>query len=87
MLQREFIPRFQGVVFIMNDTALVASVVKTTLQDIARQANALGTGLQNAALGDKSGTPNNSVQYLLDIASDLSSWAEKCDTFVTEKNE
>ena len=63
----------------MSDTAIVASMVKSALAEIAKQANALGVGLQNAAPGDKAGAPNNSVQYLLDVASCLTKKIEELD--------
>lgn len=63
----------------MSDTAIVASMVKSALAEIAKQANALGVGLQNAAPGDKAGAPNNSVQYLLDIAACLTKKIEELD--------
>ncbi|VVC75123.1 hypothetical protein AQUSIP_03990 [Aquicella siphonis] len=63
----------------MSDAVILAASVKTTLLEIAKQAGALGTGLQNAAPGDKSGTPNNSVSYLLSIADSLAKIANECD--------
>lgn len=67
-----------GVICFMTDTAIFAASVKTELLEIAKQALALGTGLQNAAPGDKTGTPNNSVSYLLSIADALAKMAEEC---------
>ena len=68
----------QGVVWIMSDIEIVASQVKMTLAEIAKQANVLGVGLQNAAPGDKLGAPNNSVQYLLDVSTKLNKKSEEC---------
>jgi len=68
-----------GVVYIMSDLAILAASVKTTLIEIAHHAAALGTGLQNAAPGEKIGAPNNSVQYLLNISEVLLKTAEECD--------
>lgn len=64
----------------MSDTAILASQAKAVLLEVARQANALGVGLQNAAPADKAGTPNNSIQYLLDVAAYLTKKAEECDS-------
>lgn len=61
----------------MSDAAILAASVKTTLLEVAKQANALGTGLQNAAPGDKTGTPNNSVAYLLSITEEINAIVEK----------
>ncbi len=61
----------------MSDTAIIASLAKTTLAEIAKQANTLGVGLQNAAPGDKTGTPNNSVQYLVEVAEMLNKKVEE----------
>lgn len=71
-----------GVVIIMSDIAILAATVKTTLLDIAKQAQALGTGLQVAAPGDKSGAPNNSVQYLLTISENLVASAKECEALL-----
>jgi len=62
----------------MSETAVLAAFVKTTLLEIAKQAGALGLGLQNAAPGDKTGTPNNSVSYLLSTSDNLAKIAEEC---------
>lgn len=62
----------------MSELAIITASMQGTLKEIAKQASALGTGLQNAAPGDKLGTPNNSVQYLLAIAETLDQVAEEC---------
>ena len=62
----------------MSDTAILALQAKTTLAEIAKQANTLGVGLQNAAPGDKGNAPNNSVQYLLDMAVSLNKLSDEC---------
>jgi hypothetical protein len=67
-----------GVVNVMSDIAIVAASTKITLTEIARQSSALATGLQNAAPGDKTGTPNNSVQYLFSISERLEKIAGEC---------
>ena len=54
------------------------SIVVATLLDIAKQASALGVGLQNAAPGNETGIPNNTVQYLTDISETLINIAEEC---------
>jgi hypothetical protein len=66
----------------MTDNAVLAATIKTTLLEIAKQASALGTGLLNAAPGDKSGTPNNSVSYLLNTSENLTKIAEECGKIV-----
>lgn len=68
-----------GKIYIMSDLTILAASVKTTLIEIARNASSLGTALQNAAPGEKSGTPNNSVQYLLNISDVLLKYAEECE--------
>lgn len=67
---------------LVSDLAIIAASTKSTLLDIGKQANALGAGLQNAALGDRAGVPNPSVQYLLDIADELNLLAAKCDELI-----
>lgn len=66
----------------MSDIAIQAASIKTTLLEIARQAGALGAGLQNAAPGDKTRTPNHSIQYLLATAEQLVKLAEECDGMI-----
>ncbi|MBV9575648.1 MAG: hypothetical protein JO149_03395 [Gammaproteobacteria bacterium] len=68
----------------MTEVAIIAASMKSTLKEIAKQAMALGTGLQNAAPGDKTGAPNNSVQYLLTIAENLGQLAEECDKLLVK---
>jgi hypothetical protein len=68
-----------GIVVVMNDLAIIVALVKGIFLEIAKQELALGTGLQNAAPGDKTGQPNKSVQYLLDGADALTKLAEQCD--------
>ncbi|OGT58333.1 MAG: hypothetical protein A3F14_03445 [Gammaproteobacteria bacterium RIFCSPHIGHO2_12_FULL_43_28] len=64
----------------MSDVAVVAAFVKSTLIEISKQGHALGMGLQNVA--PVTGTPNNSVQYLLESANHLSVLAKSCDEFL-----
>lgn len=66
------------VIYYMSDAAILAASVKATLLEVARQAGALGLGLQNAAPGDKTGTPNNSVAYLLSVSESINTIAEDC---------
>jgi hypothetical protein len=66
---------------IMSDLRILAVSTRGSLLEIAKQAAALGTGLQNAAPGDKTGTPNNSVQYLLAISAGLNKIALECEQF------
>ncbi len=63
----------------MSDIAVLAAIVKTGLLEIAKQEWALGTGLQNAAPGSKTGSPNKSVQYLLASSEYLNELVKKCD--------
>lgn len=79
MLIKEIKPNPTGMVVVMSDLAILAASIKTTLLEVAKQASALGIGLQNAAPGDKLGTPNNSVQYLLSTSESLAKLAEICD--------
>lgn len=66
-------------VYVMTDVALIAATVKTTLQEVAKQAEGLATGLQNAAPGSAALTPNKSVQYLFSTSEQLAKLAEQCD--------
>lgn len=68
-----------GAVVVMTDIAIIANATKASLNEIAKQANALGVGLQNAAPGDRVGASNPSIQYLLAISESLRVIAEKCD--------
>jgi hypothetical protein len=66
------------------ETNTLIAATQTVLRDIAKQASALATGLQNAAPPQGSGS-SNSVSYLTETAAqlhelcramdDLSSWA------------
>ncbi|GEM_PF-1626580 len=69
-------------VIIMTDVALLAALVKSTLLEIGRQQHALGEGLLSAAPGEKTGTPNKSIQYLLDGSERLLELAKQCDEFI-----
>ena len=63
----------------MSDAMVLAASIKTSLLEIAKQAAALGSGLQNAAPGDKNASaPNNSVTYLLKTAENITRIAEEC---------
>ena len=79
MLVQETIQYVTRTAVVMSDVDILAATVKTSLREIAKQASALGVGLQNAAPGDKGETPNNSVQYLLGIAEELANIADECD--------
>lgn len=70
-----------GIVIIMSDLAIIAASVKNTLLEISKQASALGIGLQNAAPGEGTSSPNNSVQYLLETSASLVKIAEDCGEF------
>lgn len=75
------------VVTVMSEVAILAATVKTTFLEIAKQAGALGVGLQNAAPGEKSATPNNSVQYLLHTHELLAKLAEECDQLLSHPSQ
>ncbi|RDI41711.1 hypothetical protein [Aquicella lusitana] len=66
----------------MSDIAIIAALVKGTFLEIGKQQRALGEGLLNAAPGDRTGTPNNSVQYLIAGAEQLINMAKQCDEFI-----
>ena len=72
---------------IMSEIANIAASVKTTLLEVARQAEGLGNGLYNAAPGSVPGTkaasPNKSVEYLLSGAKNLLDLAAKCDQIIS----
>lgn len=72
----------QNKLVVMSDIAVLVASVKTTLLEIAKQTQALGVGLQNAAPGDKLGSPNNSVQYLCDVSENLTDIAKKCEAML-----
>lgn len=63
--------------YIMSDAVVLAASFKTSLLEIARQASALGNGLQNAAPGGPA-TPNSSVSYLLGAAENITRIAAEC---------
>lgn len=75
--ERFFVP--VGVVAIMSELAILTESVRSTLLDVSGQAAKLGTGLMNAAPGDKGGVPNPSIQYLIAIADELAKCAEQCE--------
>ncbi len=66
----------------MSDIAIIAGFARTTLLEVAKQASALGVGLQNAAPGDKGHAPNKSVQYLLEIHDYLTEKAVELEAFL-----
>lgn len=66
----------------MSDIAQQAAIMQQTLQDIAKQANDLGVGLQNAAPSDKAGAPNPSIEYLTAVAGMLTELSEVCDPLI-----
>lgn len=63
---------------IMSEVAVLASSVKTRIQEIAKQAMALASGLQNAAPGEKD-IPNASIQYLLAVSDALNEISEQLE--------
>lgn len=66
----------------MSDIAQQAASMQQTLLDIAKQANDLGIGLQNAAPSDKAGVPNPSIEYLTAVAATLTALAGACDPLI-----
>lgn len=64
---------------IMTDTTILAAFIKASLNEIGKQAQGLGTGLLNAAPGDKAANPNNSILYLLAISESLTKLAKDCE--------
>lgn len=71
----------------MTDIAVLATSIKTTLLEVAKQASTLGIGLQNAAPGEKRGVPNYSVQYLLEVSQALKQGAAQCDEFISASSD
>lgn len=59
----------------MSDALVLAASIRTTLLEVAKQAEALGSGLQNAA---QPGMSSNSVSYLLFISENIQQAAEEC---------
>ena len=66
----------------MSDIAIVAALVKNTLLEISKQEQALGEGLLGAAPGERTGLPNNSIQYLLMGSEYLMKVTERCNEFL-----
>lgn len=71
------------IVIIMTDIAVIAESIETTLRDVAKQTSELAAGLQNVAPHDKAATPNQSVQYLVEITNALTDTAEKVNDLYT----
>lgn len=67
---------------IMSDVAVLAATTKTTLLGIAKQAHALGTGLQQAAPMGMSNNSNQSIEYLIEISDKLTQIAEEFGDFM-----
>jgi hypothetical protein len=66
----------------MNGTDIMIANAKSELLNMAKQAHALGIGLQNVAPGDKQGTSNNTVEYLLTISEKLTKIATACEALL-----
>ena len=83
MIVREFEVKKQSEgIFVMSDAVILAASIKSALLEIAKQAAALGNGLQNAAPGDRAATgPNNSVSYLLSTSENILKIAKECGSF------
>lgn len=62
----------------MSDVVVLVAHAQTALTEIGRQADALATGLQNVAPGDKTETPNASVEYLFKISEVLATLTTEC---------
>jgi hypothetical protein len=60
------------------DLAALKLATKTVLKDIAKHANALAIGLQNAA-PPQDGGPNKSVQYLTETSLQLEELSRSID--------
>lgn len=71
----------QRAVLVMSDMAIMAALIQSTLLEIGKQQRALGEGLLVAAPGDKTGSPNKSVQYLLEGSEYLINLAKQCEEF------
>ena len=70
------------IIAIMSDLALITSMARAGLMEIAKQSHALGIGLQNAAPGDKTGKPNPSIEYLLEISKELNQYVQECSALM-----
>ena len=55
----------------MVDTSSLNVATKNVLQEVAKQAEGLAMGLQNAAPPQEGGKPPKSVQYLFETAMQL----------------
>lgn len=67
----------------MNELDMIILNIKNELLNMAKQAHALGIGLQNVAPGDKLGTSNQTVEYLLSIADRLHEVAVNCEALMS----
>ena len=65
-------------VIVMTDVVMITQSVQTILFEIAKQTQVLGTGLQNAAPGDKENLPP-SIQYLFEVSEYLKQQAAACE--------
>lgn len=63
----------------MSDLMSLKSTAKHVLCDIAKHANALAMGLQNAAPPGSEKVPNKSIQYLVEIAHQLEEASRSLD--------
>ena len=68
----------------MSDLTILAATIKGSVLDIAKQAKGLADGLQNVAPGSKTGTPNNSIQYLFSIHEGLGKIAAECEKLISQ---
>lgn len=78
--------RASEVGFYMSEAAILAASVRAALTEVAKQAEALATGLQNAAPAEKTGVPNNSVLYLLNIAETINNIVIDCEKIQSTSN-
>lgn len=71
----------------MSDIAHQAATARQALLALAKQANALAVGLQNAAPSDKSTQVNPSIEYLMSAVSMLNRMAEACQALAPDQHE
>jgi len=70
-----------GLVVIMNEIMVQATVAKHKIDELLKQVNTLAVGLQNAALGEK-GASNPTIEYLFAIAEGLDASSKKLEEII-----
>ena len=65
---------------LMSNTPVVIQAARDRMVEVAKQAQALASGLQSVAPAELSASsPNTTVQYLFEISDQLQAYAKECD--------